>query len=298
MTAPRRVLPGTTYLLTRRCARRQFLLRPSAVTNDILRYVLAVAAARFGVSVHAYCALSNHLHVVVTDPDARLPEFAQYLGSLVARAVNATLGRWESFWAPASYSAVALVSAEDVVEKTAYVLANPVAAGLVRSGREWPGLWSSPEEIGSQAATVRRPTTFFRADGYMPASIGLALTTPPGFESREAFEERLGRALSQLEERAGRDLAEGGRTFLGAAKVLAQSWWARPQRRERRRELNPRVACRDKWKRIEALSRLSEFLDRYRGALAALRAGLDDVVFPAGTYRLRVLLEVCCAAPA
>ena len=47
---------------------------------------------------------------MLTDPDARLPAFHQFLDALVARAINAALGRWEAFWAPNSYSAVTLVS--------------------------------------------------------------------------------------------------------------------------------------------------------------------------------------------
>src|SRR5512133_4379944 len=136
MTAPRQVLPGTTYLVTRRSFQLQFLLTPSPITNGVFLYVLCVAARRFGVQVHAFCVLSNHFHLVVTDPEARLPAFEQYLDSLVARAVNASLARWESFWAPSSYSAVSLQSPDDIVSKAAYVLANPVAAGLVRTGRE------------------------------------------------------------------------------------------------------------------------------------------------------------------
>ena len=100
MTAPRQVLPGTTYLVTRRCTQRQLLLRPSPTIGAIFLYVLAVAARRFGIRVHAFCVLSNHYHLVVTDPGAQLPAFGQYLDSLVARATNASLGRWESFWAP------------------------------------------------------------------------------------------------------------------------------------------------------------------------------------------------------
>ena len=106
MTAPRQVLKGSTYLVTRRCSQRQFLLKPSEITNAIFKYVLAVAARRYHIQVHAYCVLSNHFHLVVTDPGARLPAFAQMLASLVARAMNASWGRWESFWAPSSYSAV------------------------------------------------------------------------------------------------------------------------------------------------------------------------------------------------
>lgn len=62
MTVPRCILPGTTYLVTRRCAQRQFLLRPSAETTAIFRYVLALAVHRFGVQLHAACVLSNHFH--------------------------------------------------------------------------------------------------------------------------------------------------------------------------------------------------------------------------------------------
>lgn len=296
MTAPRQVLPGTTYLITRRCAQRAFLLRPCPTTNAIFLYVLALAASRFGIHLHAYCVLSNHFHLVVTDPGARLPAFEQYLDSLVARAVNAALGRWEAFWAPSSYSAVALTSADDIIDKAAYVLANPVAAGLVQRGRDWPGLWSAPAAVGAAPLIAARPTTFFRANGYMPERAELELTAPPGFDSPRAFRERLARALATLEDEARSALASEGRAFLGAARVLAQKSWARPGAGEPRRRLKPRIAAGDKWKRIEALSRLVEFLDAYREAWTSMRAGVRDALFPAGTYLLRITQGVRCAA--
>jgi len=296
MTAPRQVLAGTSYLVTRRCAQRQFLLKPSPVTNEVFRYVLAVAARRFGVQVHAFCVLSNHFHLLVTDPQARLTAFEQYLDSLVARALNASLGRWESFWAPSSYSAVALSTPEAVVEKAAYVLANPVAAGLVRHGRDWPGLWSPPERIGSGPVEVRRPTVFFRPEGGMPETAELELFTPPGFDSPADFRDRLAQALAVLEEQAQRNLSAKGQGFLGQRRVLAQKPTGRPATGEPKRRLSPRVAGRDKWKRVEALSRLAEFRDAYRKAWQALRDGLRDALFPAGTYWLRVAYGVRCAA--
>jgi REP element-mobilizing transposase RayT len=296
MTAPRQVLPGKTYLVTRRCSQRQFLLRPSKITNGIFLYVLAVAARRFGVRVHAFCVLSNHFHLIVTDPDARLPAFEQYLDSLVARAVNASLGRWETFWAPSSYSAVVLASASDIVEKAAYVLANPVAAGLVRRGEEWPGVWSAPERIGA-AIGAHRPKVFFRENGYMPETAELVLDVPPGFGDADDFRRRVAAALAASEDRAARELASERRGFLGAAKALAQRPTARPVSEEPRRNLKPRVAARDKWKRVEAVVRLVEFLDGYREAWRARRDGVAGVLFPAGTYLLRVVHGVPCAAP-
>lgn len=114
------------------------------------------------------CALES-LHLVITDPRARLPTFVQYLDSLVARAVNASLGRWEGFWSSeVSYSAVSNAPPEDVIAKTAYTLANPVAARLVRSGCEWPGLWTTPEQLGVATLSVKRPEFFFNPKGRMP----------------------------------------------------------------------------------------------------------------------------------
>ncbi|GEJ57830.1 hypothetical protein AMYX_25710 [Anaeromyxobacter diazotrophicus] len=295
MKAPRQVLPGTTYLVTRRCSQRQFLLRPSKTTNAIFLYVLAVATRRFGMKIHAFCVLSNHFHLVLTDPSARLPAFEQYLDSLVARAINATLGRWESFWAPSSYSAVALASPADIVDKTAYVLANPVAAGLVRRARDWPGLWSAPALIGGASLHAVRPAAFFRDDGSMPPTAELQLVAPEGFESPVAFRDQVTGALVAAEARAGSAVERRGRGFLGRARVLSQNPLAQPATGEPRRQLNPRVASRDKWKRVETLARLLEFVERYRAARRARRAGQRDALFPPGTYLLRIAHGVACA---
>ena len=80
--------------------------------------------------LHALCFLANHYHIVLTDPNARLPEFMQWLNEFTAKSINALHGRWENLWACGSYSAVVLESAEDVLDKMVYTLCNPVTAGL------------------------------------------------------------------------------------------------------------------------------------------------------------------------
>ncbi|WP_242394462.1 transposase [Anaeromyxobacter oryzisoli] len=294
MTAPRQLFEGTTYLVTRRCSERRFFLRPSRNTDDIFRYVLAIAANRYEIQVHAFCVLSTHFHLVVTDPHARLPEFHRYLDGLVARAMNCSLGRWDGFWERDSYSAVRLETDDTVMEKMVHVLANPVAAGLVRRGREWPGLWSDPALVGGEPIVAKKPAGFFRKMGRMPASVSLQLHRPPGFEWDAAFAERLGKALRDAEDRAAAELAGEGRSFLGAARVLAQKPYARPAPGEPRRGLNPRVACRSRWKRIEALQRLEEFGWAYRKALESWRAGARDILFPPGTWLMRVQHAALC----
>lgn len=260
----------------------------------MFRFVMAVAAQRTGVRVHAFCVMSNHVHLVLTDPEARLPEFQQYLGAFVARAVNAQLSRWETFWAPNSYSAVELVSPQDIVDKTAYVLANPVAAGLVRTGRLWPGLWSDPDDIGAGPIDVRRPQHFFSKKSVLPESIAFELTTPPGFASAAEFRRLVTAALGEREKEAERKF--GARGFQGVGRVLKQHPFSRPASVEPRRQLSPRVAAKNPWKRVDAIARQTEFVRSYRLALAARRAGKSGVVFPAGTYLLRIAHGVPCEA--
>jgi REP element-mobilizing transposase RayT len=290
MTAPRQVLPGTTYLVSHRCSERRFFLRPTRLSSDVFRYLLAVAAQRHGIQLHAFCVMSNHYHLVLTDPHARLPAFQQFLDGLAGRAINALLGREEAFWGPDSYSAVELAGPESILDKATYTLANPVAAGLVRRARRWPGLWSSPDSIGAPGCVVLRPNHFFDSDGTMPASATLALTTPPGFSSA-AFRDHLNSALSAAEDEAASNVG----TFLGVARVLKQRWSARATSPEPLGQLNPRVAGRNKWKRIERLARLASFLADYRVALQDWRAGCRDALFPAGTYLMRLACGVNCA---
>ena len=295
MTAPRQVLPGTTYLVSRRCTQREFLLKPSLLANLVFKFVLAVAAARYGVLIHAVCVMSNHFHLVLTDPRAHLPDFSRLLDGVVAKALNALYGRWENFWAPFSYSAVALISPDDIVEKVAYTLANPATAGLVEHGGEWPGVWSDPRSIG-QAEPIERPGHYFAQNGSMPERAELVLSTPPGFQSTEDFQAKVIARVNQLEKAAAVEREAKNLPVLGARRVLKQKHTDRPARGEPRRVLDPRIAARDKWKRIEALGRLVSFLENYRQAWLRFCCGDENVLFPHGTYLMRVRFGVACAS--
>jgi putative transposase len=58
MSFPREVLPGRTYMITRRCTERQFLMRPDKETNNAFIYCLAEAAARFHIEVLFMAAMA------------------------------------------------------------------------------------------------------------------------------------------------------------------------------------------------------------------------------------------------
>jgi len=294
MTAPREVLPGHTYLITRRCTQRQFLLRPSRLTNELIRYCLGVAAMQTGMELHAVCFMSNHWHGVVTDPLARLPEFLERFHRLLARAQNVSLGRSENLWSSEKTSVVHLVSEEDVLEKMAYTMANPTSAGLVWSPHEWPGVVTL--RIGERRL-AEMPRVFFDRSGNLPKTVMLDLVRPRIFTALDdqGLAVRLASVVERLVRNARASLLHRGLRFLGAKAVLRQPFVAVAASAVPRRNLNPRIAARDRRQRIDALRRLIDFRRAYREALNAWRTGLRDVVFPAGTYALRIYAGVSCA---
>ena len=89
MTQPRQIVADRTYLMSRRCTQRQFLLRPVKAVEQIYLYCLAEAAERFDITLHAWVAMSNHQHVIFRDNRANYPAFLAHLNKMLAKALNA-----------------------------------------------------------------------------------------------------------------------------------------------------------------------------------------------------------------
>ncbi len=297
MSIPKQVFSGTTYFITRRTVQRTFLLRPSRQLNQAFLYCLAYAAGRYGIEVHAFCVMSSHYHLVVTDPEETLPRFMHWLDLFLAKCVNVMFGRWESVWTGGSYTPVVLVGEAAVLAKIVYTLTNPVEAGLVRFGAQWPGQRTRPEDIGRRELVAERPGFFFTEA--MPEEVRLQLVRPPCLSELgdAAVAEHIAKRVGEAEAAIQAKFDSEGRKFLGAKAVRAQSPFGSPSTREPRRRLRPRVACRDKWQRIAWLQRSKEFLTAYREALQRFSAGVRDVIFPAGTYLMRVRFGVACHDP-
>lgn len=284
MALPRRVVRGAFYLITRRTSQRIFRLRPCGVTNRILEYSLAYAATKSGVVVLAYIAMSNHHHIVVYDPDGRLPVFLHLLHMLSAKALNAAQGERENLWAAEPASAVVLPSAADVLEKIGYIAANPVAAALVRCPSEWPGVvhWRPGTRV-----TASRPEHYF--SDAMPAEVVLTLGTPGKLECSEAeWATRVERAVAESVRRARADVGSSGIAFLGRDRVLKSSFLTKAKTYEEKRGINPRLAARSPETRAACVSSHRRFQTAYREAMKSWRAGARDTCFPAGTWWMRV----------
>lgn len=98
----------------------------------------------------AYCIMSNHVHLLVdlTDiPEPPQPKSGQHYTALshamrllkgrTARFCNQILGRSGPFWADESYDHV-VRNEKEYQRIIAYIVDNPVKAGLVQDWSDWP----------------------------------------------------------------------------------------------------------------------------------------------------------------
>jgi putative transposase len=299
MSEPREIVRGTTYLLTRRCFQRQFLLKPSALVCQIVLYCLAVAAKSTGMLVHAVCVMANHYHMVVTDVNGLLPDFMHWLNKHVARCLNEHYGRRDALWSTEPYSAVRVLEDTDIIAKVVYTLQNPVAAGLVSESAAWPGLCTTPEDMLGRVLEVERPPVYFSKKSHLAKITTLTLTTPPGVD-RERFVADTRGLLTFTEQQHRAKRAAAGKRFLGRKRVLAQRHTDMPKTDEPKRkegDIRPTIACGDKWRRIEALQRHKAFLRAYREAWLEHQETGQEVVFPHGTYWWVRFGQMPCAPP-
>lgn len=296
MTLPRRVLPNSTYLVTRRCLRRRFLLRPDRALNTLFLYCLAVAADRYGVAIHGFCVMSNHYHLVLTDMRGELPVFMGWLNSQLAKRIKQLRAWDEVVWEPnVHYSAVELEGQAEVLDKIVYTLLNPVSAELVEQPADWPGAISTLPMLRRGKLEVKRPEARFRKT--LPELIALSLTPAPCFTNEEQYLSALESLLDRRTRRLQGHRSKRGRRVLGRRHVLQTPFSARSTTPKERFGRSPTFSAltRGAWQR--AVKRLRAFRAAYRRAYQAWRSGVSEVEFPAGTWWLTRCANVRVVRP-
>ena len=292
MTQPRCILHGSTVMVTRRTIRRYHLFRPDPAIRQLYLYTLALCAREFGVLVHGVTLMSTHEHLVLTDTQRRLPDFLRRLHRLVSLGTKA-LRSWEGpTWDHERSSVVRLVTDAAVIEKLAYVAANPVAAGLVLRARDWPGITVLPHELGRRTFVVERPAVFFNPDNpHWPERVELTLTLPPSLERAYppcGVRQAVGQELKRQEKLARQRMRAHGQRVLGPERVRRLSPYRRATSFEPLRGRNPTFAVGRGQKAVffKVMSELRRFRRAYRTALEQWRAGHRSVVFPQGTWEM------------
>lgn len=138
--AARLVLPGVALHLVQRGVNRGLCFFSERDYRDYLR-LLTTFATRFGCSIHAYCLMTNHVHLLLTPHQAgACARLMKQLNQCYVQRLNRSAGRSGTLWEGRFHSS--LVSSDGyALACYRYIELNPVRAGMVRYPGEYR--WSS-----------------------------------------------------------------------------------------------------------------------------------------------------------
>jgi putative transposase len=135
---PRYVFPDGTYHVGTRGVDGTAIFRTDTDRRYFLR-LFADVVERNDWVVHVFCLMTNHYHLVVEALRDELSEGFHRLNGVYAQSFNRHYGRKGHLFGDRFWSG--LIEDDDELEDTcAYVLANPVRAGLCAEPADWP--WS------------------------------------------------------------------------------------------------------------------------------------------------------------
>ncbi len=172
MRRPRLHFPGACYHVTLRGNHRQDIFSSEGDRQLLADYV-AAAREQVGVRVHAYCWMSNHIHMLVQVADVPLGAFMQRIGTRYAKAVQARVPTTGHLFQN-RYHALVVDVDRYFVALLRYIHLNPVRADLVQDPAEYA--WSSHRAYLGRAAVDWLATDF-----------GLRMFDPDPGRARERY---------------------------------------------------------------------------------------------------------------
>jgi len=285
---------GKLHLITCRTHQAELLLVPSPELNDLIGGIIALYARKYSITIYAVCILGNHYHLLVSAPEAKLPEFAASVNREIARRTNWLLSRSGSLWAR-RYSDQVTIKQVDALEGLLYVITNPVNHGLVTHPRHWPGVNAYWQVLGEKPRVYSfiYYTEYHRAKrraecrGEIVRREDYEIRTPLHLQPLPIFSElsdkerieKLGVLLEERTEEIVRKRRRDGKGFMGRREVLQQ---AKRGTFPREVKVSPQPSCYSKDPECIREHRAEERQKRawYDVASERFRSGDYGVEFP------------------
>lgn len=245
---PRILLPHTVVMLTSRVQQGlPFVCTP--LMESIIWSALGVAQSLHPLNIISFVVMGNHIHIIALVEDPQTVEsFMERFKCETAHAVNRLLGRRQvTVWCE-GYDSPAILTVHDLVEKLAYVYANPVRAHRCTSIESYQGVSSwqmfttgqssrdikrirrtflGPVATGRVSESVRRKEAS-SVDQQTTESITFILSSDawmkafPGQITREKLTERVYQRIKEIEQEMSALRKRDGITLPSNSEVATQ----------------------------------------------------------------------------
>ena len=142
MDIPRRLrewYPNATYHLMERGIRRQKIFEDE-MDYQVFKEIMRVAMDKYSCTVHAYCLMSNHFHILLETDDIEVSAFMKYLASSYAIYFNKKY-RYSGHVFEGRYKSCLVKDDTYFLQTSRYIHLNPVKARMVSTPEEYK--WSS-----------------------------------------------------------------------------------------------------------------------------------------------------------
>ena len=137
---PRYVIPGQPQHIIQRGNNRQIIFAAEA-DYQFFRDTLVKAADKYGLAIHAYVWMTNHVHLLATPGfDDSISKVFQSVGRCYVQYFNYTYKRSGTLW-EGRYRATVVDSERYLLTLMRYIELNPMRAGMVAVPEDY--LWSS-----------------------------------------------------------------------------------------------------------------------------------------------------------
>lgn len=140
MSRPLRIeFAGALYHVTSRGDGQKDIYLDDQDRMDYLS-ILSSVCRRFNWTIHAYCLMSNHYHLLIETPDGNLSQGMRQLNGVYTQHFNRNHSRVGHLF-QGRYKAIIVQKEAYLLELSRYIVLNPVRACMVRTAKNWP--WSS-----------------------------------------------------------------------------------------------------------------------------------------------------------
>jgi putative transposase len=136
----RKYIPHLPYHVVQRGNNRE----PCFIEPENYQFYLELwktLSIRYGVAIHAYCLMTNHIHFLVTpENEASISNTMKVVGSRYAQYINLKYKRTGTLWEGRHRSSM-VQTERYLLTCMRYIELNPVRAGMVKRPEEYK--WSS-----------------------------------------------------------------------------------------------------------------------------------------------------------